>query len=316
MKAPPGKDGKFASDRTLKRLLMRKIIELLTKPYPYLFSPGRNLIIALTIGLLVAGINFMGIQQSTLDLFLLDKHLIITLTGTTSFIGILLVIELLPRLVFSQRVKEQWTTGKEFLMVVFLLVVIAFLNNIVFFSIYRSANQIHYLDHLLNSIYFVLIIGSLPTALIIWMNYTIILRRNLAVVRSHNLQLQERLRLPIEKPSEQPVSIPTQNKQETLVFDVHQFLYARSEGNYLEVYTSTPKEVRRSVCRLSLQQLAAELEQYPFIFCPHRSFLINMHRITATSGNARNYRVQLEGTDIEIPVSRTKFEAFNTAFMA
>lgn len=293
---------------------MRKITEILTRPYPYLFSTRRNIMIALAVGLLVAGINFAGIQQSTLDVYRFGKLTVIVLAGVTTCVGILLVIEGLPRLVFSQRVKENWTTGKEFLLVVFLLIVIAFLNNLVFFSITRNTSLVDYSDHLLNSIYFAVLIGSVPTALIIWLNYTIILRRNLAAVNSYNLQLQDRLSKPVNTLSEQLVRIPTQNKNEILEFDVYQFLYARSEGNYLEVYMLMPEEVKRIVCRLSLQQLATDLEEYTFLFSPHRSFLINMRHIVSTSGNARNYRVQLKNVDVEIPVSRTKFEAFNTAF--
>ncbi|WP_428740962.1 LytTR family transcriptional regulator DNA-binding domain-containing protein [Tenacibaculum sp.] len=147
--------------------------------------------------------------------------------------------------------------------------------------------------------------------IIIWINYVVILKENLKSVKAYNEQLQKELKL---KDKEAVLYIETNNINETLILDLNTFLFAKSEGNYVDIYTKNLNTVDVKPYRISIQKLLTDLSDYPFIFSTHRSYIINIKNIRRTSGNARNYKISFSDISQEVPVSRNKFKVFKEAF--
>ncbi|WP_106794425.1 LytTR family DNA-binding domain-containing protein [Aquimarina sp. Aq78] len=289
------------------------ISKIIYKPYPYLFHLKRNLIIAFVLGMLIYIVNVLAIDKSYVDInFVLSKPLLCTLAGLVTFFSILLVLEIIPRIFFKPDLKENWTVGKECLLIVSLLFVIAIFNNILSLMISKEPSNSIIL-HFLNSSLYVVLLGIVPAFLLVWINYTILLKENLKKVSLYNEQLESRIIFTKSEVSD-IIRIQTNNKNEVLELDISSFLFAKSEGNYTDVFTKTSGKVQCKPYRLTIQKLEEELGSYAFIISTHRSYIINIKNINTTSGNARNYRISFEGVPHEVPVSRNKFQTFKDAF--
>ncbi|WP_165851404.1 LytTR family DNA-binding domain-containing protein [Brumimicrobium aurantiacum] len=242
--------------------------------------------------------------------FIVGKNALSLFAGLTTVIGILSTIELIPRLFFNINVKDSWTIGKEFLMVVLLLFTITILNYLLIIFLSKSSFYTNDLYLFLNAFLYVLIIGFTPTIMVVWVNYTIILKRNLKRVEEYNNILEKRIK---EEGSGEVLHIQTNNKNEILHLDVKLFLYAKAEGNYLDVYIKRGEDIECSTYRFTVQSLLNHLEDYDHIVSTHRSYVVNLNQITSTSGNARNFKIKFDNVDGDVPVSRSRFQAFKEA---
>lgn len=288
--------------------------KIVSKPYPYLFSPRRNIIIAVVLGLLVYGINMIGIGDRYIyEDYIVSKPFACLFASLTTFCSILFVVEILPRLFFDTELKENWTVGKECLLILCILFVIALSNNIMSFVISKEHSSFNVLYNFFNASFYVVLIGTVPTILIIWLNYTLLLRENLREISFYNKHLEARIKNHTDSLSD-CINIPTNNKNEALQLDISTFLFAKAEGNYVDIFTRTSKGLGGETYRLTIQKLEIILSNYPFILKTHRSYIVNMKNISTTSGNARNYRLHFEGIAYEVPVSRNKFQTFKEAF--
>lgn len=290
------------------------ILKVFNRPYPYLFSTKRNLIIAVAVGLFVYAINLTSIDESLVnETFLFSKQTVCILAGFTTFLGILVVTEWIPYFFFKPELKENWTIGKECLLIVSLLFLIAIFNNIMSFLISKESFSFNVLFGFLNASFYVVAIGLVPALLIIWLNYTVLLKENLRQVSLYNEQLEREI---IQKVQDRPhiEKIQTNNKNEVIPLDLNTFLFAKAEGNYSDIFTKVPDGFESNPYRITIQQLDEALHTYPYIINTHRSYIVNMKHIHSTSGNARNYRIHFDGVDMEVPVSRSKFKIFEEAF--
>lgn len=106
------------------------------------------------------------------------------------------------------------------------------------------------------------------------------------------------------------VVIQTQITTEIVHLNITTFLFAKVEGNYTEIHTKSQK----ILVRLTLKELEVQLTTFAFIVKTHRSYLVNLYQVAAVSGNAQGYLIHLKDCTTLLPVSRSKIEAFNTAY--
>lgn len=110
--------------------------------------------------------------------------------------------------------------------------------------------------------------------------------------------------------NENPVNITSQLKKEELSFLPSEFIYAESEGNYVNFYLRKNNQIQRKVIRSSISSVEQQLSGIPFIFRTHRAFIVNLKEVRSSKGNTLGYRLKLSGVDEEIPVSRNNTREF------
>ncbi len=121
----------------------------------------------------------------------------------------------------------------------------------------------------------------------------------------------------IAEPNPQPekeIRISSQLKKEELHFFPNEFIYAESEGNYVNFFLLQDGKLKKEVIRNSISNIEDQLAHIPFIVRTHRAFIVNLKKITIKKGNALGYDLKLSGIDNEIPVSRNKVKDFNRLF--
>lgn len=105
--------------------------------------------------------------------------------------------------------------------------------------------------------------------------------------------------------------ISTQVKQDDFSLDIDQLLFAKADGNYIELTKSNTNKITTEVKRISLTQFETQIANYPHFFRCHRTYLVNMFKIEKVSGNSQGYLLSFNETDVKIPVSRKQIDSFN-----
>jgi DNA-binding LytR/AlgR family response regulator len=110
----------------------------------------------------------------------------------------------------------------------------------------------------------------------------------------------------ISAPSEkEKVKIVAENGALELEISPDDFLFAKSDDNYVELYYFINLQKNRKVIRNTLKNIQALFPlQNKFYRC-HKSYLINLDQVNHISGNAQGYKFHLKNTEDLIPVSRS-----------
>ncbi|MDT7828301.1 LytTR family DNA-binding domain-containing protein [Pricia sp. S334] len=88
-----------------------------------------------------------------------------------------------------------------------------------------------------------------------------------------------------------------------------QLLYVKSAGNYLELYYRKEDETLMELIRASIKELEDKIVGTDVIRI-HRSFLVNMERVSSFKKTRKGYAVQIQYASEMVPVS----SGFKTVF--
>lgn len=113
---------------------------------------------------------------------------------------------------------------------------------------------------------------------------------------------------------EKEIRITSPLKKEELKFYPSEFIYAESEGNYVNFSLFKNNALKKEVIRSSINSIEDQLSHIPYIVRTHRAYVVNLKKICIKKGNALGYDLKLSGADHEIPVSRNKVKDFNRLF--
>ena len=106
--------------------------------------------------------------------------------------------------------------------------------------------------------------------------------------------------------------IQTQVRQDDFSLDINHLLFARAEGNYIQLTTIDNEQVNTELKRISLTRFESQLSAYPQFFRCHRTSLVNILHIDKVSGNSQGYLLAFHNTASTVPVSRAQLQNFNS----
>jgi DNA-binding LytR/AlgR family response regulator len=95
------------------------------------------------------------------------------------------------------------------------------------------------------------------------------------------------------------------------VFTINHFLFARAEGNYVEIFYAQGERVKKELKRISLSNFENQVNASPHLFRCHHAYLVNTQNIIAVTGNAQGYQLSFVGTAEQGFVSRKNLARFN-----
>jgi len=287
-----------------------------SSPYPFQFSFKRTLILALVFGLLSFGLNTLRLSETfAVQHFSLPAHCVSIGFGFIVFISILFVFQLAPALFIKPSKKNNWIVADEIKLIFLLFLVMISFIYIYFVGISNTPDFLFTQSFIIKLLLY-FFSASIPfTLMVVWVNYTIILKQNIAKVKEQN-QLLKKVVKSSEDKSRNNILIPTNVKKEIIEFNVNDFMFAKSEGNYVILYQKSKNSIENHLYRISINDLKSYLKDYPHLIQVHRSYLVNILNVSHTQGNARNYQLYFENYDGFVPVSRNNFKDFNLALKA
>lgn len=102
------------------------------------------------------------------------------------------------------------------------------------------------------------------------------------------------------------ISIKGKNQNEEVQFLEKEFIMAKAQANYVDVYYLKNGHLEKKMIRSTLSSI---MENITFAEQIHRSYLVNPAQIKGISGNTRQATIILNYIDDEIPISSKHFLA-------
>ena len=135
------------------------------------------------------------------------------------------------------------------------------------------------------------------------------LKRNLQEAKRMNKLLSER-NIQEEKGGD-AITLSGDTKESICVLPDN-IMYMESSGNYVDVCYREEGNMKHKLLRSTIKQMDEMMEKYGcFVRC-HRAYIVSVNKIMNINGNAQGYRLNLEDTQQEIPVSRTYLKDFKS----
>lgn len=246
------------------------------------------------------GINFLN--SSGDGYFVLGSGI---LTALTFFVNTQVLQGIFPKTFDPKR----WTIKKELIqnicMFIFLSASFGFLGYFL---------KVKYMEY---SMPYILscALALLPIALFNFSNYNNSLKLKMVKVfdSGKHWLAEEKKHLESAKvqQTEQPENIEkvvftSENRKETMTFNINDIVVLRSSGNYVEIYYKSGKSVNKNLIRQTLSNLEGKLTEFPQFIRSHRCYLINTKCSGKLSLASGNYTLNMHGVDFEIPVSRNR----------
>jgi hypothetical protein len=204
--------------------------------------------------------------------------------------------------------KKEWTFIKEILAILFILTAIG-IGVYAGTFIFDRPTALWTFNQFFDSEKNAFMIGNIPFLFSLIINLSHIIRHN-------GKKYDYSAGSDIIEPAEETIKIESKLKKETLEFYPSQFLYAESDGNYVVFSLLVENQIRKEIIRNSISQIEKQLSGQPLLFRTHRSFIVNLEKITKKEGNTSGYRLRLEGISNEIPVSRQNVTRFDEIFQS
>ena len=230
--------------------------------------------------------------------------------GLVSMITVLAILTAAPLLLPRLIVEERWTVGRNIafvLVIVFLIGTANLYYTHVFAGMPISAKSFFVFQ--LYTVSVSTVVASVAT----FVRYVISLKRYQHEALVVNKELADNL--PIETIHQgaavdalQPIVIKSENDKETLTFAADELLYVESADNYSDVCFLQNGLVTHKLVRSTLKRIEDNLS-HSLCFRCHRSFIVNIGKVSHVTGNSQGYKLHLQGGDKPISVSRSLNEA-------
>jgi LytTr DNA-binding domain len=95
-----------------------------------------------------------------------------------------------------------------------------------------------------------------------------------------------------------------ENQEEQLQIPENDVLAIQSADNYIKIYYIRLPQTHSVVFRNTLKKVEEQLAGFPQYFRCHRSYIVNLSKVTNIGGNAQGYKLTLQGLEEEVPVAR------------
>ena len=287
-----------ATERTLA--MFKKAINLINQPYPYYIPFSRSGKLLIILSLLVPGFLLLfkpfNIGQwvcpyKTALLAGLAIPVYLTLAFNFYFVS-----RFLPKF-FSE---ESWTIWKEGVWSAW-----NFITIVISTGFYWQWVPVCTTTDLQwgQQFFAVFLISIVPGSFCIYFNYSRALKRKLA--KAH--ELNEQLRSKVAFYENGILELTDENESEKLKVSTEHLLLIQAYDNYSKVIWEQGGMLKSKLLRSSLKNIEKQIP-YSFITRCYRSFIVNLSRVTEVKGNAREYRLVIDGYHEPIPVSRESYK--------
>jgi len=275
----------------------------LSRAYPYFFSPER-----LPWTMLIASALFFLFN------YLLEPFGIDHSEQKISYAFTSLIHSIFPALIiwvyfgFLNRKMgndANWTVGKEIRNAFIVLLLIGIINWLTRDWVYDNPNNWS-ANYLLEEVLHAILVGGMFVAILIPLNFSRMYRQQLTDIQAISPSPQADYKLPIK----------TQVQADDFKLEVEKLLLAKTEGNYVEFFLAKEGGYEKLTKRISLKELEEQLQEIPWLFRTHRTYLVNLKQVANMSGNAQGYQLQVPPFPETVPVSRGMVASFKETMKA
>ncbi|GAB4025857.1 LytR/AlgR family response regulator transcription factor [Spirosoma koreense] len=285
------------------------MFSLFNQPYPASNDLKRQLRKAAVIGLFV-GLFLLLFQPFGINLWQTDyKSLKVLGFGGVSFVVTILCFIVWPRLFPRRFSEEQWTVGREIMLITANVLLIAIANRFYLESLLAPGE-----DSGLSWVGMILVtflLGLFPVTGLVVLNYINQLKkysRTAADLPVHaaqpsSIRTEDEKSSPADPLPGSSLELVADNEKDKLSLHTNDLLFIESSDNYSTVVYLKNGQAVKPLLRSSLSRLEKQIDRPRIVRC-HRSYIVNLDRVERVTGNAQGYKLHLAGGPFQIPVAR------------
>ncbi|MGN7783683.1 LytTR family transcriptional regulator DNA-binding domain-containing protein [Niabella sp. 22666] len=261
-------------------------------------------------------------QPFSLNLFDTKKLLYVTIVyGAATSIVILCGGWVFSKWIIPRLDDEKWTLGRQIVWNLLLMIGITLLNVYVTQIMHQTVLPLWWWLIMLK---WVLMLGVLPVAVAELIAYNQHLRYNLKAATQLSQLVQQQTIISdggfnITSTSGNlanqnlTTSLPDGNSAIILMGDnqgeklelLHDNLLAvQALDNYVNVFWEADDQLQSTLLRNTLTNIAEQVSDAVYMYRTHRSWLVNVQRVSRVDGNAQGLKLSVELMDQQVPVSR------------
>ncbi len=256
--------------------------------------------------------------------------------GGITFACIFLTLLVLPFLFPAFFSEDKWTTGKQIMHTIAIIILVGFVNYLV------SPFLVDTNYSLRDMLWFqgiTLAIALLPVSIYtLWKQNSLLKKfEQQAVALEKKLKekleadkIQEPGTVHSEKKTEFPaIELTGDYHGEKIIVEPQDLYFIAAANNYIKVYFTKNARLpgkngnetgqlkpSYSIIRMTMKKAEEALEAWPGFFRCHRAYIINLDKVEHVEGNAQGYKVRLVNTEESIPVSRNLNNEFSDKLLA
>jgi len=102
----------------------------------------------------------------------------------------------------------------------------------------------------------------------------------------------------------QLVEFKGQGSKDQITLSLANFLYGKSQDNYVELYYTENDQLKKFLMRSSLSNLIDSINNLVIVRC-HRSYIVNLMHVSAVKGKSNNMTLSVDPLDGPIPISKS-----------
>ena len=273
------------------------IIKYLKQPFPKAENKWKTIfLISILISLFLIifqpfGIN--SIEGNAKIIFLFGYGVI---TFITLVIDLIIIEKIFPKFFLE----KNWSVWKEFVWLFFIVFSIGLGN--AFYSAIIFNHSIPDLRFIISFQVITLVVALIPITILVITKQKYLLKKNISAAKELNKSL---IKNKIDPHKNLVIQFFADNNKDFIEFDIDDFLFIETSGNYLDLYLHKNNEIIRKTFRSTLKRsLTFFADAHEIIQC-HRAFIVNTSKVINAKGNSQGLRLRLENYDTEIPVSRS-----------
>jgi len=277
---------------------------ILSQPYPFYYKGKQLFYFALLIFTMSVFFNYFFepfnnyVPEHKIDFFWIS---------VVHSVNAVLVVLLLFGVV-NQRINEDtWTVQKEMILVTVLFVTIGVFQFLVRDLIYDNPYNWSW-RYLIEEIRNTCLVGILFFSIIVPVNFIRLSHHHADLAARFNAKPHPEILVSRTA----PIAIQTQQKSDDFSLDTENLLFAKAEGNYLEILVRHDDHTRKLLKRMTLKEFESQLNAPGHIIKTHRSYLVNLHHVKDIKGNAQGYQLHLTHHPETVPVSRGMIPLFES----
>ncbi len=282
--------------------MKNQITDWFKKPFPTVESAKDKLLISLGSGVVVVGILLIirpfGIESYKGKFFFLSGF------GIISFLVTALNLFLIPLALRGIINNSNWTTGKNFLAILWILLNISLVNYFygehLVSETYKEGLENLNRTGIVSWITMTFSVGVIPVVFALYFIEKRLFRKNWNMAENFSKEMKGQSTLKTKKQIELKSS-----KDTSLIVSSPDLICVKAEGNYTSVFWHDESGVKKEMIRLSLVGFLKKTNSLDNIIRCHKSYIVNLDKVLSFHGNARSVTIRLDGLDFNVPVSRS-----------
>lgn len=288
--------------------MISKLVDFVNQPYPFYFKGKQLFYFALLIFMMSLFFNYFF---EPFNVYSPEHRIPYFWISAVHSVNAALVVLLLFGPLGSKINEDKWTIKKELVLVIVLFVTIGVFQFLIRDLIYDIPNNWSW-KYLSEEIRNTCLVGVLFFLILVPLNYIRLNKQHLALASRFNAMPHPSPLIVVPE----KIFITTQQKSDDFSLDIKDFLFAKADGNYLEIMVKQNGEIQKLLKRMTLKEFETQLKAPEHIIRTHRSYLVNLHHVSDIKGNAQGYQLHLTNHSETIPVSRGMIPLFESRLNA